>query len=265
MMVKPSLLWMGLGMALALGGGVDVADAQVTGFSDAGTGLTVLSQLQTEGPGAPGMRFEIRAPSTAGWVGLGFGNSMVGGDLMIAWVDAPSKNVVLTKKNGTAGPGVVDNAPQDLILLQGSGIVNNQLVVNFIRPFTSMPPQPPTNFLWAMGSTNPQSAQAVGANIAYHGRTRGKFSSNFIIDAAQGNPSALPVQAAGTAPVAGSGTVSGVSANVTSPSDTPSPTPAAPPPQDPINPKTIPFIAVGLTVIGLVIFNVTVFFRRKRR
>ncbi|KAJ3091212.1 hypothetical protein HK102_001296 [Quaeritorhiza haematococci] len=261
---------------------IAAVEAQVLGFSDSATGYGVWTQLQLEGQGGPGLRFEIRAPATAGWVGFGFGENMASGDLMIGWVDASSRNVVLTKKTGASGPNVQDAAVQDLILLQGSGIVNNQLVVNIFRPFTSMPPLPPTKFLWAMGSTNPQSPTAAGASLTYHGTTRGRFESNFVITGAEGNPSNIPTQPAGSAQIgqlASEVSTPGGASNRTSNLVSDSPTGSTPagaassptatskpaPPSDPVNPLTIPFIAIGLSAVGMIIFNFSVFMRRRNK
>ncbi|KAJ3089940.1 hypothetical protein HK102_005085 [Quaeritorhiza haematococci] len=162
--------------------------AQVVGFtSDAGT-YSISAQLHPLEASAPGMRFEITAPASASWVGFGMGASMAGADMMLAWPDpSNTSNIILSRKTGVDGQGgkTVENAQvQDLVLLPGSGVADGKLTVAFVRPFETLPEDPPFDFVWAYSE---EQFDGADANVIppYHGpNNRGGFTSEFVVQAA---------------------------------------------------------------------------------
>jgi len=82
------------------------------------------------------VHFRLEAPSTAGWVGLGIGEGMTNGYLMVAWPNDDG-SITLSQREGEDGfQPTLTNQQDDLELIKSRSSVNkdNKLIVEFTRP-----------------------------------------------------------------------------------------------------------------------------------
>jgi hypothetical protein len=73
---------------------------------------------------------QITGPSSYAWIGMGTGSAMAGSKMLIVYQSANGQNVTLS---GRSGSGHVMPQADDSVkatLLEGSGIVNGQMVAN---------------------------------------------------------------------------------------------------------------------------------------
>lgn len=79
------------------------------------------------------VHFRLEAPSSAGWLGLGIGEGMTNGYLMVAWPNDDG-SITLSQREGEDGfqPKLTDQ--QDDLTLLSSSNIDNKLIVEFTRP-----------------------------------------------------------------------------------------------------------------------------------
>lgn len=75
--------------------------------------------------------FQMSAPTSYAWVGLGQGDGMAGANMFIMYSSASGRNVTLSTRLGR-GQIMPEYTPGPRItMLSGTGIVNNMMVANF--------------------------------------------------------------------------------------------------------------------------------------
>jgi len=84
----------------------------------------------TVSSGSGDIYFQLSAPDTYQWVGLGIGQEMAGANIFVMYTDGTG-NVTISARNGGAGhvEPQVDNT-LDVVLLEGSGVVGGNIIAN---------------------------------------------------------------------------------------------------------------------------------------
>lgn len=81
---------------------------------------------------AGGIYFQLSAPTSYQWVGLGIGSQMSGASIFVMYADGKG-NVTISARDGNQGhvEPVADSSLQSgVTLLAGSGIVNGKMIAN---------------------------------------------------------------------------------------------------------------------------------------
>ncbi|KAH8750708.1 integral membrane protein-like protein [Hyaloscypha finlandica] len=81
---------------------------------------------------AGGIYFQLSAPTSYQWVGLGIGSQMTGASMFVMYADGAG-NVTISARNGGAGhaePQQSASLQSGVTLLAGSGIVNGRMIAN---------------------------------------------------------------------------------------------------------------------------------------
>ncbi|KAI8807473.1 hypothetical protein BJ742DRAFT_854408 [Cladochytrium replicatum] len=122
-------------------------------------------------PTATRVSFHLEGPSSAGWIAVGLGMSMVNADIMASWRNLESGNMILFDYFSTdAAQPMVDNM-QDLTLIGGGDVDGKKRTsVLFTRPRvtndTASDIQIPTgpnavvNLIWALGVAVPTAGDS---------------------------------------------------------------------------------------------------------
>lgn len=74
--------------------------------------------------------FQIQAPSSTQWVGLGQGDQMKGANIFMVYSDAGGHNVTLSPRLGQGNFEPQLNSQAQISLLEGSGISNGMMTAN---------------------------------------------------------------------------------------------------------------------------------------
>lgn len=90
---------------------------------------SVTAPESTVSSGSGPIFFQIRAPNTLEWVGLGQGTHMAGADIFVLY-SAPSENVTISPRSGTGHVEPRHNPEAQLSLLEGSGIQDGLMTAN---------------------------------------------------------------------------------------------------------------------------------------
>lgn len=80
--------------------------------------------------GTGDLYFQIQAPSSTQWVGLGQGNQMKGTNIFIVYSDADGQNVTVSPRLGQGNFQPQFNSQAQVSLLEGSGISNGMMTAN---------------------------------------------------------------------------------------------------------------------------------------
>jgi hypothetical protein len=84
---------------------------------------------------------QITGPSSYAWIGMGTGSAMAGSKMLIIYSSANGQNVTLSGRSGTGHVMPQADASVQATLLEGSGIINGQMVANIRCKFHgSRPP-----------------------------------------------------------------------------------------------------------------------------
>jgi hypothetical protein len=78
------------------------------------------------------MYMQLSAPTSYQWVGLGIGRAMAGASIFVMYADG-NGNVTISARDGGEGevePQLDDNLQSGITLLEGSGIVDGNMVAN---------------------------------------------------------------------------------------------------------------------------------------
>jgi hypothetical protein len=74
--------------------------------------------------------FQISAPSSMAWVGLGQGSGMAGSNIFVIYADAAGTNVTLSPRLGTGEQEPMSDNTAMVSLLSGSMVSNGMMVAN---------------------------------------------------------------------------------------------------------------------------------------
>ncbi|KAI8811553.1 hypothetical protein BJ742DRAFT_120873 [Cladochytrium replicatum] len=128
-------------------------------------------------PNATSVSFQIEGPSSAGWIAIGLGTSMVNADIMASWRNSESGNMTLLDYfSADAAQPTVDTM-QDLTLVGGVDINGKRTSVRFARARITndtasdvqIPSEPNAvlNLIWALGVTKPAP---IDSKLSKHSR-----------------------------------------------------------------------------------------------
>lgn len=79
--------------------------------------------------GSGNVYFQIRAPATYSWIGLGTGTMMRGSNMFVMYASG-NNNVTLSTRSGT-GHSMPQHVPRDDVrLIEGSGVIDGHMVAN---------------------------------------------------------------------------------------------------------------------------------------
>lgn len=179
-----------------------------------------------------GIYFQLSAPTSYQWVGLGIGSQMAGATIFVMYADGQG-NVTISARDGNQGhvEPVPDSSLQSgVTLLAGSGIVNGKMIANVYC--TSRPPtltytadgstgttckldssksstSSPWICAWNQGSAlNSQSTSATITQHALNNMRQFDFDLTSAVISSDSNPFASSSSATGSSP---SGTAAGSS------------------------------------------------------
>ncbi|GAB0138472.1 hypothetical protein EsDP_00006707 [Epichloe bromicola] len=171
--------------------------------------------------GSGNVYFQLRAPTSYAWVGLGIGSRMQGSDMFVMYENG-NGNVTLSTRQGLNHVMPTYRQKKGVELLAGSGVVDGHMVANVRCSDCSMLSLRDTNgwlSAWKKGSS--LASTSPSAQIAYHDGhdqfsvdfTKAAVSSdsNPFVSSRGGNASGGNGSGSGSNPGAGSGSESGSS------------------------------------------------------
>ncbi|ATY58696.1 cellobiose dehydrogenase [Cordyceps militaris] len=119
--------------------------------------------------GTGNVYFQLRAPATYAWAGLGIGSRMSGAQIFLMYKDGTG-NVTLSTRTGTGHVMPQHTQRPAVALLAGSGVVDGQMIANVrcsdCAPSASL--SAASGWLSAWKATGALSSQDVAARIDYH-------------------------------------------------------------------------------------------------
>jgi len=86
--------------------------------------------------GSGDIYFQIQAPASTQWVGLGQGNQMKGANIFIVYSDSDGQNVTISPRLGLGNFQPQFNSQAQVSLLEGSGISNGVMTANVRCTYT---------------------------------------------------------------------------------------------------------------------------------
>ncbi|CAG8524186.1 4652_t:CDS:2 [Ambispora gerdemannii] len=134
--------------------------------------------------------FNLTAPSTVGWFGVGIGDGMIGSYLMIAWPNSDNTITISQRKAVAHAEPPTTDQQTDLNLDSSlSGVRNGQMIAIIKRAVTvsgsTMTTSGEQSFVWAFSKTNPKSNQK-NARLTQHDN-KGTTSFN-LVTSSSGSP-----------------------------------------------------------------------------
>ncbi|EOD49164.1 putative integral membrane protein [Neofusicoccum parvum UCRNP2] len=176
----------------------------------------------TASSGSGDIFFQITAPTSYSWVGLGQGSSMSGSHIFVVYTSADGNNVTVSPRLGTGHNTPQFNSDTQITLLEGSGVANGQMTANVrcancqswsggSMDFTSSS----ASWIHASKSGSALNSDDQSASISQHGNDYGSWDWDFT--SAKGGSSVNPF-ASGTATT--TGTSSGTQSCVPRPTST---------------------------------------------
>ncbi|EKG22633.1 DOMON domain protein [Macrophomina phaseolina MS6] len=151
----------------------------------------------TANSGSGDIFFQITAPSSYSWVGLGQGSSMSGSNMFVMYTSADGSNVTVSPRLGTGHNMPQFNSNTQITLLEGSGVSNGQMTANVrcgncqswaggSMDFTA------SSAIWihASRSGSAMNTDDTSMAIQQHGKDYGSFDWDF--SAAKGGSSVNP-------------------------------------------------------------------------
>ncbi|KAG6029927.1 hypothetical protein E4U41_000228 [Claviceps citrina] len=119
--------------------------------------------------GAGNVYFQLRAPTSYAWVGLGIGSNMAGADMFVMYEDGRG-NVTLSTRESPKHVMPTYRARKGVALLAGSGVVDGHMVANVrcgdCSGLTSLQGTNAWISAWKRGSSLASTSES--AHIAYH-------------------------------------------------------------------------------------------------
>jgi hypothetical protein len=88
-----------------------------------------------------GIYFQLSAPTSYQWVGLGIGSQMAGASIFVMYADGTG-NVTISARDGGQGhaePQHDSTVQSGITLLAGSGIVDGKMIANVHCAYTPLP------------------------------------------------------------------------------------------------------------------------------
>lgn len=101
----------------------------------------------TANSGSGDIFFQITAPSSYSWVGLGQGSSMSGSNMFVMYTSADGSNVTVSPRLGTGHNMPQFNSNTQITLLEGSGVSNGQMTANVRCKYPLILHEPDANTL----------------------------------------------------------------------------------------------------------------------
>ncbi|KAI9890797.1 MAG: hypothetical protein M1814_003581 [Vezdaea aestivalis] len=196
--------------------------AQMVNYSPSrGQGITYTVSLPSSSAqsGRGDLYFQIKAPISYQWVGLGQGTGMSGANIFIMYA-ASATNVTLSPRLGKGEFEPRTDPAARITLLSGTGIENGMMIANAkcagcaswdggSMDFKSTS----TNWIWAMKQGSAINSQAADADLSMHD-SRGNF--NFDLTRAAGGQEPNPFVASTSTSPSGSASASAPAATGTS-------------------------------------------------
>ena len=104
--------------------------AQFSPSNEKGVSYSVNIPATSASSGSGDIYFQIQAPTSLQWVGLGQGGQMAGANIFIMYADASGSNVTLSPRLGTGEVEPDYDTEAQVFLLEGSGVANNVMTAN---------------------------------------------------------------------------------------------------------------------------------------
>ncbi|GAO14667.1 uncharacterized protein UV8b_05263 [Ustilaginoidea virens] len=118
--------------------------------------------------GSNSVYFQIRAPTSYQWVGLGIGSQMAGADMFVVYADGRG-NVTLSTRQGRGHVAPTYAAKQGVELLEGSGVLDGTMVANVrCRNCSGLGAGGSSQWLSAWKDGRSLDSASPSAQIAYH-------------------------------------------------------------------------------------------------
>ncbi|PNY26704.1 Uncharacterized protein TCAP_03368 [Tolypocladium capitatum] len=120
------------------------------------------------GSGSGNVYFQLKAPTTYEWVGLGIGTQMRGADMFVMYASG-NNNVTLSTRRGVGHVMPLHVQRNDVELLEGSGISDGQMTANVrCGACTELNLAGPTGWLAAWLQGSPLNSESTSATISVH-------------------------------------------------------------------------------------------------
>lgn len=118
--------------------------------------------------GSGNIYFQLKAPTSYSWVGLGIGQQMRGADIFLMYADGKG-NVTLSTRAGVGQIMPRSTPRSDVTLLAGSGVVNGQMIANVkCGQCTNLNLKGSNNWISAWKDGDAIGSTAVDSPIQYH-------------------------------------------------------------------------------------------------
>ncbi|KAF7955449.1 uncharacterized protein EAE97_000708 [Botrytis byssoidea] len=176
----------------------------------------------TASSGSGDIYIQMSGPDTMSWIGIGQGSAMSGANIFVMYADSTGSNVTISPRLGIGHVEPNSDTSAQVTLLDGSGIINGQMIANFrcsncdrwsggSMSFTDSS----SAWIWAHKTGAALSSNSVDADIDFHD-AYGVASLN--LQTATGGASTNPFLTAGSVSTP-SQTSSGASDAAIGPSD----------------------------------------------
>ncbi|KKK22513.1 hypothetical protein AOCH_001732 [Aspergillus ochraceoroseus] len=148
-----------------------LAWAQISSFSpnaknDIIYSITVPAESASAGTGP--ILFQIQAPTTYQWVGLGQGSRMAGANIFLLYTAASSQNVTLSPRVGMGHVMPKYNAEDQITLLAGSGVQNGIMTANVRCETCRAAPSSTSSWIFAYKKGSSLNSDSVSEEISIH-------------------------------------------------------------------------------------------------
>lgn len=81
--------------------------------------------------------FQLAGPASYQWIGFGFGDGMAGSNIFVMWTDGAG-NVTVSPRSGQGEFQPQYNSGANIQLLEGSGVVGDQMIANVMCKSSSI-------------------------------------------------------------------------------------------------------------------------------
>ncbi|KAF7957464.1 hypothetical protein EAE96_003045 [Botrytis aclada] len=152
-----------------------IISAQNVSYCTDGVCFAVNIPASTASSGSGDIYIQMSGPDTMSWIGIGQGSAMRDANIFVMYADSTGNNVTISPRLGVGNVEPNFDASAQVTLLDGSGIINGQMLANFrcsncdswsggSMSFTDSSSQ----WIWAHKTGAALSSNSVDADIEFH-------------------------------------------------------------------------------------------------
>ncbi|KAF7921205.1 uncharacterized protein EAE98_008631 [Botrytis deweyae] len=152
-----------------------IISAQNVSYCTGDVCFAVNIPASTASSGSGDIYIQMSGPDTMSWIGIGQGSAMRGANIFVMYADSTGSNVTISPRLGVGHVEPNFDTSAQVTLLDGSGIINGQMVANFrcsncdgwsggSMSFTDSS----SSWIWAHKTGAALSSNSVDADIEFH-------------------------------------------------------------------------------------------------